>query len=193
MLITIGVFRVSRAEQAMHHLRRAALLATLVFGLSACLGIPEGVKPVQDFEIDRYLGAWYEIARLDHSFERGLSNVTAQYSMRDDGGVRVINRGYKTGDGRWKEAEGKAYFVDDTTVGKLKVSFFGPFYGAYNVIALDQQDYQWSLVAGPDTGYLWILSRTPVLEKSIVDKLISQAGSHGFNTDELIFVDQAEK
>jgi apolipoprotein D and lipocalin family protein len=174
-------------------MQRAALLVMLVAGLAGCLGIPEGAEPVRGFKLDRYLGTWYEIARLDHSFERGLANVTAQYSMRDDGGVRVINRGYKTGDGRWKEAEGKAYFVDDTTVGKLKVSFFGPFYGAYNVIALDQQDYQWSLVAGPDTDYLWILSRTPVLEKSIVDKLISQAGSHGFNTDELIFVEQAEK
>ena len=193
MLITMGVFRVSRAKQAMHHLRRAALLATLVFGLSACLGIPEGVKPVQDFEIDRYLGTWYEIARLDHSFERGLSKVTAQYSLREDGGVRVINRGFNTAENKWEEAEGRAYFVDDKTIGKLKVSFFGPFYGAYNVIALDQQDYQWSLVAGPDTDYLWILSRTPVLEKSVVDKLISEVRSYGFNTDELIFVDHAEK
>ena len=173
-----------------NHLLRLSMLAVLGIGLSGCLGIPEGVKPVQDFEIERYLGTWYEIARLDHSFERGLSNVTAEYSLRDDGGVRVINRGFKTSANKWDEAEGKAYFVDDKTLGKLKVSFFGPFYGAYNVIALDEQAYQWSLVVGPDTGYLWILSRTPVLEQAIIEQLISKAKSHGFDTDKLIFVSQ---
>lgn len=176
-----------------NHLLRLSMLAVLGIGLSGCLGIPEGVKPVQDFEIERYLGTWYEIARLDHSFERGLSNVTAEYSLRDDGGVRVINRGFKTSANEWDEAEGKAYFVDDQTLGKLKVSFFGPFYGAYNVIALDEQAYQWSLVVGPDTGYLWILSRTPVLEQAIIDQLISKAKSHGFDTDKLIFVSQEQE
>jgi len=176
-----------------NHLLRLSMLAVLGIGLSGCLGIPEGVKPVQDFEIERYLGTWYEIARLDHSFERGLSNVTAEYSLRDDGGVRVINRGFKTSANKWDEAEGKAYFVDDKTLGKLKVSFFGPFYGAYNVIALDEQAYQWSLVVGPDTGYLWILSRTPVLEQAIIDQLISKAKSHGFDTDKLIFVSQEQE
>jgi apolipoprotein D and lipocalin family protein len=175
------------------HLQRLYLLIFLVLALGGCLGVPDGVKPVQGFEVERYLGTWYEIARLDHSFERGLSNVTAEYSLRDDGGVRVINRGFKTSAGKWKEAEGKAYFVDDQTLGKLKVSFFGPFYGAYNVIALDQQAYQWSLVVGPDTDYLWILSRTPVLEQAIVEGLISEAKSHGFDTDKLIWVSQSEQ
>lgn len=173
-------------------LRRISLPALLAFGLAGCMGIPDGAEPVKGFEIDRYLGKWYEIARLDHRFERGLSNVTAQYSMRDDGGVLVINRGFKTTKGEWDEAEGKAYFVDDPTVGMLKVSFFGPFYGAYNVIALDQKDYQWSLVAGPDTGYLWILSREPQLDKDIFDELVGLAQSLGFDTDELIIVDQAQ-
>jgi len=188
-----SVSRTAGTEHTMNLLPRISSLAVLVFGLSACLGIPDGVKPVQDFEMDRYLGTWYEIARLDHSFERGLSNVTAQYSLRDDGGVRVINRGFKATDGEWDEAEGKAYFVDDKTTGKLKVSFFGPFYGAYNVIALDQQDYQWSMVAGPDTSYLWILSRTPALEQTIVNELLTQAKSYGFETDQLIFVNQAQE
>jgi len=175
------------------HLPGRSLLAVLIFGLGGCLGIPDGVKPVQDFEIERYLGTWYEIARLDHSFERGLSNVTAQYSLRDDGGVSVINRGFKTSAKKWEEAKGKAYFVDDKTLGKLKVSFFGPFYGAYNVIALDEKAYQWSLVVGPDTGYMWILSRTPLLDKAIVDELVSVAKSHGFNTDDLIFVSHTQE
>ena len=176
----------------MKHLKRVLIFAMLAFGLSACLGVPDGVKPVQDFEIDRYLGKWYEIARLDHRFERGLSNVTAQYSLRDDGGVRVINRGYKSADGQWEEAEGKAFFVGDTTTGMLKVSFFGPFYGAYNVIALDQ-DYQWSLVAGPDKDYLWILSRKPQLEEGVFDQLVAQAKASGFDTDSLILVDQSQQ
>ncbi len=175
-------------------LNQISLLGILVvFSLTGCLGIPKGVEPVKEFDIEKYLGKWYEIARLDHSFERGLSNVTAQYSLRDDGGVRVINRGYKTADGKWDEAEGKAYFVDDTTTGKLKVSFFGPFYGAYNVIALDKQNYQWSLVVGPDTGYLWILSRTPTMEKDIFDGLVAKAKSYGFDTEKLILVEQAQE
>ena len=172
--------------------KRNALLILVFTGLAGCLGIPDGARPVENFTLDNYLGKWYEIARLDHSFERGLSNVTAEYSLRDDGGVRVINRGFKTSDNKWEEAEGKAYFVDDSSTGKLKVSFFGPFYGAYNVIALDKEAYQWSLVVGPNTDYLWILSRTPVLDQVIVEQLLSQAKSYGFNTEELIFVDQQQ-
>ena len=158
-------------------------------GLTGCLGIPENVKPVQNFELNRYLGTWYEIARLDHSFERGLSNVTAQYSPRDGGGVTVVNRGFDVSKNHWKDAVGKAFFIGDNSIGQLKVSFFGPFYGAYNIVALDQETYQWSLVVGPDTDYLWILARTTQLEKNTIDQLLLLARSYGFNTDELIFVD----
>ena len=165
----------------------------LLLGLAGCMGVPEGTEPVKGFDLEPYLGKWYEIARLDHSFERGMSNVTAEYSLREDGGVRVINRGYLEKDDKWKEAEGKAYFVDDTSVGKLKVSFFGPFYGAYNVIALDKEAYQWSLVAGPDTKFLWILSRTPGLDKTIVDQLLTQAKSYGVEVEDLIFVDHSSE
>ncbi len=164
----------------------------LALGLAGCAGVPEGVQPVKNFELEKYLGKWYEVARLDHSFERGLTNVTAQYSLRDDGGVRVVNRGFKAADGKWDQADGKAYFVDDPTLGMLKVSFFGPFYGAYNVIALDQQAYQWSLVAGPNRDYLWILSRKPQLEQDIYDELVAKAASLGFDTSALIVVDQAK-
>jgi len=174
-----------------HRVRALCLLAPLILALTGCLGVPEGAEPVEGFELDRYLGKWYEIARLDHSFERGMTDVTAQYSLRDDGGVRVVNRGFKTAAGEWKEADGKAYFVGDPATGMLKVSFFGPFYGAYNVIALDQQDYRWSLVAGPDTDYLWVLSREPQLEQDVLDELLALAKSLGFDTDALIFVDQA--
>lgn len=120
-----------------------------LFLLHGCTGVPEGIKPVENFELERYLGKWYEIARLDHSFEEGLSNVSARYEPRKDGGVRVVNTGYSSEEQAWDTAEGKAYFVDQETSGHLKVSFFGPFYGSYVVFELDQDDYQYSLSAGP--------------------------------------------
>lgn len=160
----------------------------MVLVLSGCVGIPEDVKPVDDFKLDKYLGEWFEIARLDHSFERGLSRVTANYSLRDDGGVRVLNRGYSEKDKTWREAEGKAYFVQGSDHGFLKVSFFGPFYGSYIVFELDHVDYQYSLVSGPDKSYLWILARKPEIEKDLMDNLLETATQLGFNTDKLIFV-----
>ncbi len=156
--------------------------------LAGCTGVPDGIEPVEDFELDRYLGTWYEIARLDHRFERGLTNVSAHYSMRVDGGVAVSNRGYRVADDEWDEAEGKAYFVGDSNVGRLKVSFFGPFYGGYNVFVLDEE-YQYAMVAGPDRSYLWILARTPEIDDSLRDELITQAAAGGFATEELIFVE----
>ncbi|MCG7537364.1 lipocalin family protein [Pseudoalteromonas sp. OOF1S-7] len=163
-------------------------MMTLV--LSSCLGMPQGVQPVGNFELNRYLGKWYEIARLDHSFERGLSKVTAQYSMRDDGGVKVINRGFNAEENQWREAEGKAFFVNQDNEAYLKVSFFGPFYGAYVVFELDHDNYQYAFVSGPDTDYLWLLSRTPQVDQGIIDKFVRMAAERGFDTDSLIFVDQ---
>ena len=169
-------------------IRFRVVCLSFIFALSACTGIPDNVKPIDGFELDRYLGTWYEIARLDHSFERGLMNVTATYSMRDDGGVKVINRGFDVKKNEWDEAIGKAYFVGEPSIGRLKVSFFGPFYGGYNIIELDQKDYQYSLVCGPDKSYLWILARDPNIDKQIVDGLVTKANGLGFATDELIFV-----
>ncbi|CAD6873945.1 lipocalin family protein [Methylomonas fluvii] len=155
--------------------------------LCACTGIPEGIKVIDGFELERYLGTWYEIARLDHSFERGLTDISAEYSLRDDGGVKVLNSGYDAEQGQRKIAEGKAYFIDKPDIGRLKVSFFGPFYGAYNIIALDKNAYRYVMIAGPDRDYLWILARSPELEPSIQQDLIQQAKSLGFATDKLIF------
>ena len=154
--------------------------------------MPEGVDVVTGFEVDRYLGTWYEIARLDHRFERGLSDVTATYSRRDDGGLHVVNRGYSVESCEWDEAIGKAYFVGDADVGSLKVSFFGPFYGGYNIIDLDRESYQYALVSGPDTSYLWILARQPVLDASIINQLLAKASGHGFDTSRMIFVAHTE-
>ncbi len=160
-----------------------------IFALTGCTGVPENIKPVSDFELDRYLGKWYEIARLPHSFEEGLSNVTAQYRLRKDGGVDVLNRGYSEEEQAWDEAEGKAYFVSDENIGHLKVSFFGPFYASYVVIEVDE-DYRYAMVTGPDRDYLWLLSRTPELDEKIMSKLVDKAKSLGYAVDELIYVNQ---
>lgn len=168
----------------------------LVAGLSAlllggCTGIPDGTRAVTGFELDRYLGKWYEIARLDHSFEEGLDCVTADYSLREDGGVRVINRGVNLDEGEEDVAEGKAYFAGDEDVGRLKVSFFGPFYAGYNVLELDD-DYDWAMVAGPDRDYFWILSRTPTLDDDTYRELVERAAALDFPVDERIDVEQGE-
>lgn len=158
-----------------------------LFILSACTSIPPGVTPVSDFDKSRYLGTWYEIARLDHPFERGLEQISATYSVRDDGGIDVLNQGFEVASGEWSTANGKAYFVGDDTVGHLKVSFFGPFYASYVIAQLDE-DYQYALVTGPDTDYLWILSRNKVLYPSIIDKLLNFAESKGYDTGAMIYV-----
>jgi len=164
------------------------LLLPLV--LTACTGIPDGVKPVSSFELDRYLGKWYEIARLDHSFERGLEKVTAEYSLREDGGVRVLNRGFSTKKGEWDESEGKAYFVQDENTGHLKVSFFGPFYGSYVVFELDQTNYSYAFISGPDTSYLWLLAREPTVDEAVMTQFRERSSALGFDINELILVNQ---
>ena len=165
-----------------------ALVACWTLLAAGCTGLPPGVTPVSGFDVNRYLGEWYEIARLDHGFERGLVKVTARYSLREDGGLRVVNRGFDVASGQWREAEGKAYFIDDPQTGRLKVSFFGPFYGGYNIIRLDQAGYRFALVCGPDTSYLWILARSPDLDRAVVDELVSYAAGLGFDTSQLIYV-----
>jgi apolipoprotein D and lipocalin family protein len=161
----------------------------VVTTVAGCTGIPKGLEPVTDFQPDRYLGKWYEIARLDHSFERHLSNVSATYTREDNGDIRVINRGFNAQTGSWKQIEGRARFLEGNTVGSLKVSFFGPFYGGYHIIALDRQDYSYAMVAGFSRSYLWILSRIDTLDESIYAKLVSQADAWGFDTGELIRVE----
>ena len=166
---------------------RGVFLVALCTTTTGCLGIPENATAIKGFELERYLGTWYEIARLDHRFERGLSRVQAQYSLREDNGIRVINRGFDAKKGQWSEAEGKAYFVDDSDIGRLKVSFFGPFYGAYNIVHLDHENYRYAMVTGHNTRYLWILARDPELEPAIVNQLVAKAGALGFPVDELIY------
>lgn len=164
----------------------------LVVSLAGCVGIPDGIDPVKNFQSSRYLGHWYEVVRLDHSFERGLEQVTATYSIREDGGIKVINRGFETVSQKWKEAEGKAYFVGDSDEGHLKVSFFGPFYGSYVIFDLGK-DYEYSLITSSNRSYLWLLSRTPVIDEGLKFELINRMAELGFNTKELIFVKQGHQ
>jgi apolipoprotein D and lipocalin family protein len=174
----------------MEKIMRNVFLAAAAAMLAGCLGMPKAVVPVQGFELDRYLGKWYEIARLDHSFERGMEQVTAEYSLRDDGGVVVRNRGFSPAKNKWSEALGKAFFVRDPDEAYLKVSFFGPFYGSYVVFELDQDDYQYAFVSGPDTSYLWLLSRTPTVDAGLLSRFVEKARALGFDTEKLVYVKQ---
>lgn len=161
-------------------------LSTLVAG---CTDKPDGIESVRPFDIQRYKGKWFEIMRLDHSFERGLTDVTATYTLRDDGSVDVQNKGFDRKNCRWKEADGRAVFQGERDTASLSVTFFWPFAGGYHVFALDQQDYGWAVVSGPSRSYLWILARQPNLDVDIRNRLIGKAGEFGFPVDQLILVE----
>lgn len=166
-------------------------VAALVM-LNSCKTIPKGVKAVEPFSADKYLGKWYEVARMNYKFEKNLNNVTAEYSFREDGKIKVLNKGYNFKKEKWQQTTGKAKFVDDKTIGKLKVSFFGPFYAGYNVIAIDE-DYKYALVAGKDLSYLWLLSRDITMPENIKEAYLQKAKELGFNISELVWVEHDKK
>nr|WP_308430189.1 lipocalin family protein [Kushneria pakistanensis] len=166
------------------------LLGSLASAMGGETGIPKGCRAVEDFELDRYLGLWFEVARLDHSFERGLEQVTAHYALRDDGGVAVTNRGFNPDDNEWDEAEGKAFFEEDHNVGRFRVSFFGPFYAGYNILWLDEA-YEHAIVAGPNHGYLWLLARRPDVDQTTLSHMYRIAENNGFDTQALMSVSHA--
>lgn len=150
---------------------------------------------IDNVDASQFLGTWYEIARLDHSYERGLDNVTTHYELQDDGSLNVINKGYNRQDKRWDTAKGKAHFVetaheDTTYLGKLTISFPNLFNSAYNIIVLDKVFYNYMLVGGENKEALWVLSRTPELTYPIKQHIVSQARKLGFATDALIYVNQ---
>ncbi|MGC8119647.1 lipocalin family protein [Marinobacter sp. VGCF2001] len=165
-------------------------LITTVLLMAGCTGLPEGITPVSGFDQQRYLGTWYEIARLDHSFEEGLSQVTADYRLNGDGSIKVINRGYNAEEGEWQEAEGRAVFVEDSDVGHLKVSFFGPFYASYVVFGLDD-DYSTAYITGYNRDYLWLMSRTAEVSEEVLENFKARAKAEGFDLSELIVVEHA--
>ncbi|SMY32327.1 lipocalin family protein [Photobacterium andalusiense] len=158
--------------------------------LTGCTtGKPNNVEPIIHFDVNRYLGQWYEIARLDHSFERGLDQVTATYSLNPDKSIKVINRGFNITDQQWQQAQGKAKFVEQPNIGHLKVSFFGPFYGSYIIFALEK-DYSAALVSSYNYDYLWILARDKTLSPKVLNKYLTLAQQVGFDTKKLIYPQQ---
>jgi len=163
----------------------------VAIALSGCAGNPINAQPVSNFNSDRYLGTWYEVARLDHGFERGLSHVSATYTRRDDGKITVLNKGYKASSGTYKAAKGKAKFALDSATGHLKVSFFGPFYGDYIIFDLDKVSYRYAYVSGGQDKYLWLLSRTPNIPDNIRQDFLEKSAALGYDTSELIWVDHA--
>ncbi|MDR9890285.1 lipocalin family protein [Pseudenterobacter timonensis] len=168
----------------------AAVTAAFLVVACSTPAPPPGVTVVTPFDAQRFLGTWYEIARLDHRFERGLQRVTATYSTMEDGGIRVVNRGYNPDRGMWQQTTGEAWFTGDPQRAALKISFFGPFYGGYNVIALDRE-YRHALICGPDRDYLWILSRTPTLTEEMKQQMLAAATRQGFDVSKLIWVEQS--
>lgn len=167
-----------------------ALLGVVAIAvLQSCKTIPKGAVAIKPFDSKKYLGTWYEIARLDFRFERNLNNTTANYSFNPDGSIKVVNRGYNYKTSRWKQSTGKAKFAGDKTEAKLKVSFFGPFYAGYNVISLDA-DYKYALVAGKNLDYLWLLSREKTIPKNIQQDYLQKANALGYDTAALVWVKQ---
>ena len=173
-------------------LKRLTAVASLVMASSFAPVHAAQIEPVTPFDIKRYSGKWYEIYRLDHRFERNLSNVTARYKMRPNGTLEVVNRGFNTKKCKWNSATGTGKFRGATDVADLKVSFFWPFSGAYKVFALDRKNYRWAAIAGNNRNYFWILSRNPRLPASVEKKLLKQAASLGFNVNKLIKVDHSK-
>jgi apolipoprotein D and lipocalin family protein len=163
----------------------------LAFGtilmLNSCASIPKKAKPVGNFDVKRYLGTWYEIARFDFRFEKNLDNTSAQYKLDKNGNVIVLNSGYNFIKEEWKKAVGLAKFRGDKNLAALKVSFFGPFYSGYNVVALDE-NYQYALIAGKNLDYLWILSRTKSIPEDIKTNYLQIAKEIGYDTTKLIWV-----
>jgi apolipoprotein D and lipocalin family protein len=149
------------------------------------------LEPVAGFEIDRFTGRWYELARYPHRFEKNLSNVTATYTLNDDGSVDVVNRGYNVVSLEWKTAKGKAYFKKDPSLGLLKVTFFWPFYGEYKIIRLDKMDYSYAVITSSTFNYLWILSREPQLDQEVLSELLDDVVKLGFDRSRILMVDQS--
>jgi len=164
-----------------------AIALLILLALAGCRSTSD-LKVVTGFDLDRYQGVWYEAARYPHRFEKGLSSVSATYSLNDDGTVKVLNRGYKADKQQWEEIEGVAKLHGAADEGWLKVSFFKPFYASYKIIYLDE-NYTQAIITGPTYGYLWILVRDPNIPTDELEKLITKAVGFGFDRNKLILVD----
>jgi apolipoprotein D and lipocalin family protein len=174
------------------NIRFTLLTIISMLGIGSCTTIPKGAVAVKPFDINKYLGKWYEIARMDFRFERNLNNTTANYSLNENGSIKVENQGYNYVKKEWDQAIGKAKPAGQTGEARLKVSFFGPFYSGYNVIALDS-DYKYALVAGKNLKYIWILSRETKVPEEVKSSYLKIAQDLGFDTSALIWVEHDKK
>lgn len=172
--------------------KKTILIFIVCAVVHSCSSIPKGAFAVKPFDLNKYMGKWYEIARMDFRFERNLNNTTATYSINPDGSVKVDNQGFNYKTQEWKRAIGKAKFRGDKDVAGLKVSFFGPFYSGYNVIALDPE-YKYALIAGKNLSYLWILSRETTIPEEVKQEYLKIAGDLGYKTEDLIWVEHDKK
>ena len=186
------IFRSAKLQvkQATKENMKKLILSILSLLLTGCMGHPKSINPIMDFELNNYLGKWYEIARLDHSFERGLEKVTAEYSLLEGGGVKVTNRGFSSEKNKWNEAVGKAFFVREPDEGYFKVSFFGPFYSSYVIFELEKENYQYAFISGYSESYLWFLSRTPIVSDKLKAEFKRKSIELGFAAQDLIWVNQ---
>lgn len=173
------------------NLSLVAIVISACFLFSGCAKIPKNAQAVSPFDAEKYMGKWYEIARLDFKFEKDLNNTTAQYTFKEDESIAVLNRGFNVKKNEWQEADGKAKFVGDKNVAELKVTFFGPFYSGYNVIAIDQ-DYENALVIGESLKYMWILSRNKTISDSIKTDFLNRASDIGYKVEDLVWVEHTE-
>jgi apolipoprotein D and lipocalin family protein len=175
-------------------MKKRFIILLICSGLYTCAQTAPGMKehdttPVTGFELERYLGTWYEIARFPHRFEKNLVGVTATYSLKKNGKVKVQNAGYKNSlDGKFKTATGKAKFAGDPNTGHLKVSFFLFFYADYFIIELDKEDYQWAVIGSSSPDYFWILSRNPQMDDSLFQELCDRAIQKGYDLSPLQMV-----
>lgn len=181
-------FALDRNTAALAALALTAVGAAAWFALRRPV-IPPTAIPVSDFDLGRYLGKWYEVARIDNRYEKGLQRTQTEYSRGPRGSIRVENRGYDPRKREWEVATGKAKTVLGLDVGALKVSFFGPFYDGYNIVALDPK-YRWAMVVGSTLDKFWILSRTPFLPMGLEDRLLRQAQAMGVPVERVIWVHQ---
>lgn len=166
-------------------MKKKMTLSVLLCLLVGCSKLTVDNSVVNDFDLNRFLGNWYEVARYDHSFERDMEQTKASYVLREDGKVDVLNTGIK--DGIPSKAKGVAKLTE--TPGRLRVSFWGPFYSDYRVLLIDP-DYQYALIGGGSDNYLWILSRTPQISDAVKARILAEAGKRGYDTNKLIWVKQ---
>lgn len=172
-------------------IKATALTAITLFSLSyftSCKSgtVPDQIKVITPFDVNKFDGTWYEIARFDFKHEKDLSNVTANYSLNDDGSLKVVNKGYNFVKNKWEEAKGKGKFTSSTDQGSLQVSFFGPFYSGYHVVMMEP-DYETALVFGDTTDYIWILSRKKTISETVKQQFLSKAKEAGYDLNRMVW------